>query len=65
MEQKMKAVVPIHSQVRKIKQEDEKLIEEFRIHRFERRASIFAGRLQRQRSSSPLGLAGRAISVGN
>lgn len=67
MEQRGEAVVlPIHSQVRRIKQEDEKMIEEkFKIHMFERRgwlASEGRARLP-QRSRSPLGLAGRAISV--
>ena len=67
MEQRMQALVLVHSQVRRIKQEDEKIIEEkFKIHTFERRAGFFdGGRARPQRSRSPLGLAGLAISVGN
>jgi len=67
MEQRIQALVLVHSQVRRIKQEDEKIIEEFKIHMFERRAGPFfeGGRARPQRCRSPLGLAGRAISVGN
>ncbi|XP_020242197.1 uncharacterized protein LOC109820461 [Asparagus officinalis] len=60
MEQRIKALNPIHSQVRRIKLEDEKIIEEkFKIHR----ARFSDGRARLQRSRSPLGLGGRAISI--
>ncbi|CAL9748464.1 unnamed protein product [Musa acuminata subsp. burmannicoides] len=55
--------VPIHSQVRRIKQEDEKMEDQLRPKMFERRPDVFQ-ELRRQRSRSPLGMVSREISVG-
>ena len=54
--------VPIHSQVRRIMQEDEKIKDQLQPRVLETRP-IFRD-LTRQLSRSPLGQAGRAIAVG-
>lgn len=57
----------VHSRVRKIKQEDEKIKDQLQLPpAFEtRRRPVFRDLARQQLSQSPLGRVGRAISVGD